>query len=99
MKELLIFINNGNNKINPLATDIWHWVYAHGILEIDYDFDICTFNKPMPTEEGYHIAYTEENEAVIIHLVATEYGKLQGRCCYLDDYESLKYINNPAIWA
>jgi len=99
MKNLLIFINNGNNKINPLATNRWSWVYAHGVFEIDNNFDICDFNQPMPTEEGYYIAYTEESEAIIIHLVAAEDGRLQGRCCYIDDYEALKHINDPASWA
>ena len=96
--NLLIGIDGSikdTNKINHR----WHLTYAHGELESEYGFDIVIFNKPEPTKECYYIAYTEESIAVIIHLVASENGYLQGRCCYLDDYEALKHINDPASWA
>ena len=96
---LLIDINNGNNKSTPGINQHWHWTYAHGKLEDhNYNFDIPTFNKDMPTEEGYFFAYTEESKAVVINLVANEDGKLEGRCCYVDDYEALEYVNSPELW-
>ena len=96
--NLLIGIE-GSIKDTDNINQLWPWVYADGEFEAEYSFDICLFNKPMPTEEGYYIAYTEESIAVIIHLVAAENGLLQGRCCYIDNYESLKMINDPASWA
>lgn len=97
--NLLIHIDNGNNKpSNDKINKRWSWVYADGRFEADYGFDIVLFNKFMPTEEGYYIAYTIESKAVIIHLVANENGNLQGRCCYIDDYESLKMVNSPNTW-
>lgn len=96
--NLLIGID-GSIKDHKEINQRWPWVYADGEFEAEYGFDIVIFNKPIPPEEGYYIAYTEESVAVLIHLVAAENGFLQGRCCYLDDYESLKMVNDPASWA
>ena len=96
--NLLIGIDGSIKETNKIIHR-WPWVYADGEFEAKYSFDICLFNKPMPIEEGYYIAYTEESVAVISYLVVAENGLLQGRCCYIDNYESLKMINDPASWA
>ena len=97
MKKLLIDIDC-SIKDKELINKRWPWTYAHGEFEAEYGFDICVFNQDMPKEPGYYIAYTEEDVAVIIHLSEGFFGKLQGRCCYIDDYEALKYINSPELW-
>lgn len=96
MTKLIVAIDGHTTTIKTPYR--WHWVYAHGKFESDYSFDITLFNQSEPTEEGYYIAYTDNNKAVLIHLVANEYGRIEGRCCYIDDYESLVYINNPDQW-
>ncbi len=100
-QNLLIFIDRINNGIdnNPKATNRWPWVYAHGEFEADYGFDIPLFNQDEPTYDGYFLATTEDNKTVVINLVADEYGSIKGRCCYIDDYEALKYVNSPQDWS
>lgn len=99
-KNLLVFIDGcqTGEKNPPEAEYRWSWVYAHGKFEEDYGFDIVLFNQDEPTAEGYYIAYDINSKAVIIHLVFDERGTMKGRCCYIDDYESLQYVNNPEQW-
>ena len=99
-KQLLVFIDGEQTGTpnNALATHRWNWVYAHGKFEDDYAFDIVLFNKEEPTAEGYYIAIAENNRTVVVNLVANEYGKLDGRCAYIDDIKAMEYINSPWSW-
>ena len=101
IESLLVFIDTSNSgeEQHPLAKYRWSFVYADGLLESDFGYDIVLFNKEMPTEEGYFIAIAENNKTVVINLVADENGNLKGRCSYINDYESLDHINSPEEWA
>ena len=99
-EPLLVFID-GEQTGTPnsvLATHRWTWVYAHGAFERDFCFDIVLFNKEKPTAEGYYIATAENNKTVLVNLVADEYGTIHGMCCYVDDIDAIKYVNNPQYW-
>ena len=100
MKDLLVFIDGEQTDTkNPIeAAYRWSWVYADGEFESDFGFDIVLFNQEEPSYEGYFLATAINNRTVIINMVANEDGRLQGRCCYIDDYESLKHINSPQDW-
>ena len=77
----------------------WSWVYAHGKFEDDYHYDVVILDEEQPTLEGHYIAYASNGNPVVIHLVANEDGRIEGRCCYIDDYEALEYVNDPAQWS
>jgi len=99
-ETLLVFIDGEQTGTpNPVLAEYrWPWVYAHGNFENDYAFDITLFNQEEPTAEGYYIAIAENNNTVIINMVADERGTLKGRCCYIDDVEAMEYVNNPQNW-
>lgn len=100
MEALLVFIDGENTgtKNFPEAKYRWSWVYAHGKFQDDYGFDIVLFNQREPTVENYYIATAQNNKTVIINLVADEYGRMKGRCCYVDDEEALRHIKSPQNW-
>jgi len=100
MENLLVFIDSQyhNKEVSPLAIYRWSWVYAHGKFEEDYGFDVVMFNKEEPGAEGYYLAIAENSKTVVVNMVADKYGKLKGRCSYIDDLEALDYINSPKDW-
>ncbi len=99
-EHLLVSVDNSHSGYHIDERNIhrWSFVYAHGIMEEEWMFDIVLFNQEEPTEEGYYIATSDNNRAVLVHLVADERGIMRGRCCYIDDYEALKHVNSPQDW-
>ena len=99
-KNLLVFIDVSQvGERNPKEAEFrWSYVYAHGKFEEDNNYDIALFNKEMPTEEGYFLATATNNKTVIVNLVYDENGIMKGRCCYIDDYEAMNYVNSPEQW-
>lgn len=102
MEDIKIFIDKSNfgGKNNKNAKYRWSYVYAHGKFEMDFDYDIVLFNQPEPINEinDYYLALAENNKTVIIKLVVDGL-RLRGRCCYIDDYEALTYVNSPNEWS
>jgi len=98
-EELLVFIDKSHsgNKNPWQAHYLWENVYASGKYKEDFDYDIVLFNQPKPNQECYLLSKTENNKTVVINLVSDK-GVLKGRCCYIDDYESLKMVNEPETW-
>lgn len=100
-----IQISKVNNRHYPYR---WHFSYLHGNVEFDFNDsedenvqvipDIFYSDTKEPDFEGHFIAYIE-NEPVLLHLVYDEYGRIQGRGCYLDDKEALEHVLKPEYWA
>jgi len=101
-EELLVFIDQSNiGNINPeQAKNRWNWVYADGKFEEDYGYDIVLFNQPEPNKDGYYLAKAENGKTVLVRIETLKKypSTLKGRCCYIDDYESLKMVNEPETW-
>lgn len=100
MNVLKIFIDQNyfDEKNDKEATDRWNGVYAHGDFEEEYQYYVVRFNQPKPSRPGYFIATAENGRAVVINMQRRD-GRLQGRCCYVDDYNALIYVNRPKEWS
>jgi len=98
MSQLKVYVDKNymGEDNHPDAKYRWSSVYAHGKFEEDYNYDIVLFNQPEPIKTCSLMAKAENGKFVVVNVTSRDY--IQGRCCYLDDYESLKHVNLPKTW-
>ena len=74
----------------------WSWVYAHGQLEEDNHYDIGDFNLAKPENPGLLSCKANGRDSVV--RLVFQNGILQGRICYLDDVNCMKYLLQEEKW-
>lgn len=98
MEEIYLVLNETMYKEEGVnAPYRWPSVYAHGQIEVDFGYDIVTFDQSMPSE-GYYLATADNHRTVVVHLADDGNGRLHGRCAYIDDPKGMEHVNRPQDW-